>query len=222
MVVLILILVIINKQEENIKYMIHTFNNDLPANLKITADLAIDTETMGLNIKRDRLCLIQISNGGGDSYLIKFDKGNYAAPNLKKLLSDQKSIKIFHYARFDLAVIKHYLGIEINNIFCTKVASRLVRTYTDYHGLKDLCRELLGVQISKQQQSSYWGADTISKDQEEYAAADVLHLHKLRDVLTNMLKNENRLELAHKIFGFLPTRVDLDLQGWPDLDIFAH
>ena len=202
--------------------MIHTFNNDLPANLRITGDLAIDTETMGLNIKRDRLCLVQISNGGSDSYLIKFDQGNYAAPNLKKLLKDPKSIKIFHFARFDLATIQHYLGVEINNIFCTKIASRLVRTYTDYHGLKDLCRELLGASIYKQQQSSYWGNQTISKEQEEYAAGDVLYLHKLRDALTLMLQRENRLELAHEIFKFLPTRVCLDLLGWGDVDIFAH
>jgi ribonuclease D len=202
--------------------MIHTFNNDLPANLRITGDLAINTETMGLNIKRDRLCLVQISNGGSDSYLIKFDQGNYAAPNLKKLLNDPKSIKIFHFARFDLASIQHYLGVEINNIFCTKIASRLVRTYTDYHGLKDLCRELLGVHISKQQQSSYWGSATISKEQEDYAAGDVLYLHKLRDALTDMLKRENRLELAQEIFKFLPTRVSLDLLGWGDADIFAH
>ena len=202
--------------------MIHTFNNDLPANLRITGDLAIDTETMGLNIKRDRLCLVQISNGGSDSYLIKFDQGNYAAPNLKKLLNDPKSIKIFHFARFDLASIQHYLDVKINNIFCTKIASRLVRTYTDYHGLKDLCRELLGVHISKQQQSSYWGNATISKEQEDYAAGDVLYLHKLRDALTEMLKRENRLELAQEIFKFLPTRVSLDLLGWGDVDIFSH
>jgi ribonuclease D len=203
--------------------MIHKFENDLPNNLQITGDLAIDTETMGLNLKRDRLCLVQLSNGGEDSYLIKFDKdSNYHAPNLKKLFTNTATTKIFHYARFDVAVIKYYLDIEVKNIFCTKIASKIARTYTDYHGLKDLCRELLGVHISKQQQSSYWGAKQLSKDQEEYATNDVLYLHKLKDALTQMLKNENRFEMIQKIFEFLPTRVDLDIAGWDDLDIFAH
>jgi ribonuclease D len=202
--------------------MIYKFENDLPKSLQITGDLAIDTETMGLNLRRDRLCLIQINNGGDDNYLIKFNNQNYDAPNLKKLLGDQNTTKIFHYARFDIAVIKYYLGVTMQNIFCTKIASKLVRTYTEYHGLKDICRELLGAHISKQQQSSYWGADNISAEQEGYAANDVIYLHKLRNALTNMLVREGRLELAKKIFEFLPTRVMLDIEGWNDIDIFSH
>ena len=202
--------------------MIKVFNNDLPNDLEISGDLAIDSETMGLNIKRDRLCLLQFSNGGKETYLVKFDKDNYNAPNLIKLLVNPNTTKIFHYARFDLAVIKYYLGINIENIFCTKIASKLARTYTDHHGLKDLCRELLNVQISKQQQSSYWGANNLSKDQEIYASNDVLYLHRLRDSLISMLEKESRLELARRLFAFLPTRVELDLAGWQEMDIFEH
>lgn len=202
--------------------MIKVFNNDLPDDLIIDGDLAIDSETMGLNIKRDRLCLLQFSNGGQETYLVKFDKDNYHAPNLIKLLINPNTTKIFHYARFDLAVIKYYLGINIENIFCTKIASKLARTYTDHHGLKDLCRELLNVQISKQQQSSYWGAKKLSKDQEVYASNDVLYLHSLRNSLIGMLEKEGRLELARRLFAFLPTRVDLDLAGWQEVDIFEH
>jgi ribonuclease D len=202
--------------------MINFFENDLPQGLEIKGDLAIDTETMGLNIKRDRLCLIQIANDAKESFLVKFAPNNYSAPNLKKLLSRTNTVKIFHFARFDLATIRHYLGVEMQNIFCTKIASKLVRTYTDYHGLKDICRELLGVQISKQQQLSYWGAQTISKEQQEYAASDVLHLHSLRDKLTAMLHAEGRYSLAQQIFAFLPTRVELDLRGWAEQDIFQH
>jgi ribonuclease D len=202
--------------------MIHVFENDLPDDLDLKGDLAIDTETMGLNIYRDRLCLIQINNSTQDSYLIKFDGKNYNAPNLKKILNNPATLKIFHYARFDIAVIFYYLSVKITNIFCTKIASKIVRTYTEYHGLKDLCRELLGINISKQQQSSYWGRLSLSKDQEEYAAGDVIYLHQLKNILYDMLKSEERLDLAQKLFDFIPTRVELDIRGWSEIDIFAH
>ncbi len=194
----------------------------MPDNLIINGDLAIDTETMGLNLHRDKLCLLQLSNGNGTAYLINFHNKNYAAPNLKKLLLDKSRCKIFHFARFDLAAIKHYLGIELENIFCTKIASRLARTYTDSHSLRIVCQELLGIQISKQQQSSYWGSETLTKEQKEYAARDVLFLHKIRNILKEMLIKENRYEIACKIFAHLPVRAELDLIGWNDIDIFAH
>ena len=202
--------------------MIYTFENDLPANLVLKGDLAIDTETMGLNLRRDRLCVLQLNAGGSDTYLVKFDGADYGAPNLKKLLSDDSTLKIFHYARFDVGVIQYYLGVKLQNIFCTKIASKLVRTYTDFHGLKDICRELLNVHISKQQQSSYWGGATLSKEQEEYAAGDVIYLHKLKDVLSDMLRAEKRFETAQKLFDFISTRVELDIAGWSEIDIFAH
>ena len=198
------------------------FDNDLPSGFNISGDIAIDTETMGLNLQRDRLCLLQISNGNGNAVLINFINKNYDAPNLKKLLLDKSKMKIFHFARFDLAAIKQYLQVDLENIFCTKIASKLVRTYTDSHGLKDLCRELLGIQISKQQQSSYWGSDNLSKDQKEYASKDVVYLHQIRDILHEMLVKENRLVIATKIFAFLPVRAQLDLMGWNDIDIFMH
>jgi len=194
----------------------------LPNDFSLDGNLAIDTETMGLVFDRDRLCLLQISNGDGNAYLIHFSKQKYDAPNLKRLLLDESRVKIFHFARFDLAVIKKYLGIDLTNIFCTKIASKLVRTYTDHHGFKDLCRELLGINISKQQQSSYWGGDELSKEQCEYAAKDVIYLHKLMDILIIRLKNEKRYELAYKLFDFLPTRSNLDLIGWNEIDIFSH
>ncbi|MCC8415841.1 MAG: ribonuclease H-like domain-containing protein [Rickettsia endosymbiont of Gnoriste bilineata] len=198
------------------------FYNDIPEDFNIAGDLAIDTETMGLRVHRDRLCLLQISNGDGDAYLVNFIDKNYAAPNLKKLLLDKNRCKIFHYARFDLAAIKRYLEIDLENIFCTKISSKLVRTYTDSHGLKDLCRELLSVQISKQQQSSYWGRNELTEEQKEYAAKDVLYLHQLRSILQDRLLAENRLDLAKQIFKFLPIRANLDLIGWNDIDIFMH
>ncbi|MDD9335259.1 MAG: ribonuclease D [Rickettsiaceae bacterium] len=198
------------------------FQNDLPEDFNIAGDLAIDTETMGLNLHRDRLCLLQLSNGDGKAYLVNFIDKNYAAPNLKKLLLDKNRCKIFHYARFDLAAIRKYLGIDLENIFCTKISSKLVRTYTDAHGLKDLCRELLSVQISKQQQSSYWGRLDLTAEQKEYAAKDVLYLHQLRVTLQDMLLAENRLDIAKQIFKFLPIRANLDLVGWNDIDIFMH
>ena len=177
---------------------------------------------MGLINPRDRLCLVQLSDGKGDVHLVQFERGCYEAPNLKKLLSDTTRTKLFHFARFDVAIIRHYLQIELSPIYCTKIASRLARTYTDSHGLKELCRELLGIQISKQQQSSDWGSGHLSQEQQDYAASDVLHLHKLRDILNGMLVREGRFHLAEQCFQFLPHRVALDLAGWPELDIFAH
>lgn len=201
---------------------IKLYSNDLPDDFTLPGDLAIDTETMGLNLQRDKLCLLQLSNGDGNAHLIQFTDRNYEAANLKKLLLNKDSVKIFHFARFDLAAIKNYLDLDLENIFCTKVASKLVRTYTDSHGLKELCRELLGVQISKQQQSSYWGNRELTQEQKDYAAKDVIYLHKIRDSLLNMLIAENRIELAMKLFAFLPTRANLDLMGWNEIDIFAY
>lgn len=194
----------------------------MPNDFVLSGDLAIDTEAMGLNNRRDRLCVLQFSNGDGNAHLVQFEKGTYDAPNLKRLLSDTSTTKIFHFARFDVAIIKHYLGVDIEPVFCTKIASKLCRTYTDSHGLKELCREVLSVNVSKQQQSSDWGADELTKEQKDYAASDVLYLHKLRNKLTGMLEREGRLELAQKCFNFLPARVELDLAGWPEMDIFQH
>ena len=177
---------------------------------------------MGLQFNRDKLCLVQLCDEDGVVCLVQFADGDYSAPRLKALLSDQDRVKIFHFARFDLAIMERYLGIKLHNIFCTKIASRLVRTYTDSHGLKELCRELLGIQLSKQQQSSDWGVAVLSKDQQEYAARDVIYLHHLREILTKMLEREHRLELALKLCEFLPTRAHLDLIGWNDVDIFMH
>lgn len=201
---------------------IHFFQNDITEGFELHGDIAIDTEAMGLSFKRDRLCLVQICDSTGKTCLVQFIENNYAAPNLKKLLLDKERVKIFHFARFDLAIMEEYLNISLENIFCTKICSRLVRTYTDCHGLKDICRELLGISLSKQQQSSYWGAKVISNEQQEYAARDVIYLHRLRDKFTEMLSRENRLELANQIFHFLPTRAHLDLLGWNEIDIFSH
>ena len=196
--------------------------NDLPANVTFTKSVAIDTETMGLNIHRDRLCLLQISGGDGNAHVVQFEQNKYDAPNLKKILSDDSIEKIFHFARFDLASIKHYLHVTIKNIYCTKIASRLIRTYTDSHGLKSICEELLGVEISKKQQSSDWGNGEISEKQIEYAASDVLYLHALKEKLNKMLIRENRFEIFQSCVNFLPTRVELDLQNFSSIDIFAH
>ena len=195
---------------------------DLPAGLSFGDAVAIDSETMGLNPHRDRLCLIQLSAGDGNCHLVQFAAGQYAAPNLKALLQDPSVLKIFHFARFDLAVIRHYLGIDCGPVYCTKVASKLVRTFTDRHGLKDICRDLLGVELSKQQQSSDWGAADLTQEQLVYAASDVLHLHALRRKLDVMLQREGRTEIAAACYRFLPIRARLDLEGWPDLDIFSH
>ncbi len=173
-------------------------------------------------MNRDRLCVVQVSTGDGSAYLVNFDKNNYAAPNLKRLFSNPKSTKIFHYARFDVAIIYKYLGIMLENIYCTKIASKIARTYTDFHGLKDLCRELLDVHLSKQQQSSYWGASELSTEQINYAASDVLYLHHLKQHLDKMLTREGRLDLAYKCFKFIPLRAELDILGWNEMDIFAY
>lgn len=201
---------------------IHFHKNDLPANVNFSGSIAIDTETMGLNVVRDRLCLVQISAGDGDAHLIQFEQGKYDAPNLKKLLSDDKILKIFHFARFDLAALQHYLKIEVKNIYCTKIASKLTRTYTDSHGLKALCDELLGVELSKKQQTSDWGNHAINEKQMEYAASDVLYLHKLKEKLDEMLRRENRTEIFQACLKFLPARAKLDLQGFAAVDIFSH
>jgi len=177
---------------------------------------------MGLNNKRDRLCVVQLSDGNGDAHLVKFDVSGYNAPNLIKLLSDSKRTKLFHFARFDLAIIREYLGIRLSNVYCTRTASRLVRTYTDKHGYKDICKELLSVDISKQQQSSDWGAAILSQEQIDYAASDVLHLHKLRAKLDEMIAREGRTEIMAECCRFLPFRAELDLAGWAEEDIFAH
>lgn len=195
---------------------------DLPAGVKFANGVAIDTETLGLNPHRDRLCLVQLSAGDGVAHLVQFDGENYAAPRLKALLKDAKTLKIFHFARFDVAVLEKYLGVETSPIYCTKIASKLVRTYTDRHGLKDLCAELLGIEMSKQQQSSDWGAKTLTESQLTYAASDVLHLHKLKQKLDEMLKREGRTEFADAAFRFLPVRAKLDLAGFEEADIFSH
>lgn len=198
------------------------YQNDLPDDLKFSKSIAIDCETMGLNIMRDRLCLVQISSGDGNAHLVQFQPNNYAAPNLKKLLNDDNIQKIFHFARFDLAALKYYLQVNIKNIYCTKIASKLVRTYTEAHGLKSLCDELLDVEISKKQQSSDWGNTKITSKQIKYAASDVLYLHQIQEVLDKMLIRENRQEIFKSCLEFLPTRVDLDLSCFSYGDIFAH
>ena len=201
---------------------IHLHQNDLPSGLDFGDSVAVDTETMGLNLGRDRLCLAQLSAGDGTAHMVQFAPDAYAAPNLAALLGDSAVTKIFHYARFDLAVLAKHLDTPCRPVYCTKIASKLVRTFTDRHGLKDLCRELLGIEISKQQQSSDWGAATLSQEQLRYAASDVLHLHRLRAQLDLMLAREGRAGLAQACFDFLPSRAALDLAGWADEDIFAH
>lgn len=196
--------------------------NDLPGDVTFSGPIAIDTETLGLNPLRDRLCLAQMSAGDGTAHLVQFAPGQYDAPRLNSILADPSVLKIFHFARFDVAVLSHYLGVTPKPVYCTKIASKLTRTYTDRHGLKDICRELLGVDISKQQQSSDWAAEKLSKDQLEYAAYDVLYLHQLKEKLDMMLEREGRTDLASACFEFLPARAMLDLQGWPEEDIFAH
>jgi len=201
---------------------IHLHQGDLPAGLKLGTMVAVDSETMGLDLARDRLCLLQLSAGDGVCHLVQFAQGRYDAPNLKALLTDPGITKIFHFARFDLAAIRRYLGVDCAPVYCTKIASKLVRTYTDRHGLKDLCRELLGVELSKQQQSSDWGAAELSQEQLAYAASDVLYLHDLRAKLEVMLAREGRAKLAQACFDFLPTRAALDIAGWQENDIFTH
>ena len=195
---------------------------DLPDGLDLGNAVAVDTETLGLKPERDRLCLVQLSAGDGNAHLVRFRREVCEAPNLTRLLADAAVIKIFHFARFDIAMLERYLGIRCRPVYCTKIASKIARTYTDRHSLKDLARELLGVEISKEQQSSDWGAETLSPEQIRYAAADVLHLHAIRAVLDAMLAREARSDLAAACFGFLPDRAALDLGGWGDMDIFAH
>ncbi len=197
-------------------------NNDLPAGLDLGPVVAIDCETMGLNPHRDRLCVVQLSGGDGDAHMVQIGKGQREAPNLQRLLADPDVLKLFHFARFDIAALHKAFGTLAAPVYCTKIASKLVRTYTDRHGLKALLQELLGIDISKQQQSSDWGADELSDAQLEYAASDVLYLHALREKLDEMLAREGRAKLAQACFDFLPTRALLDLEGWGDQDIFSH
>jgi ribonuclease D len=201
---------------------IYLHQNDLPAGLSFGASVAIDTETMGLNPVRDRLCLVQLSSGDGNAHLVKFDGSDYSAPNLRALLADPSVLKLFHFARFDVAILKAYLGTTCAPVYCTKIASRLARTFTDKHSLKELCRDLLGVELNKQQQSSDWGTPVLSEEQKAYAASDVLYLHRIQEKLELMLRRESRDHLAQACFDFLPARADLDLSGWSEIDIFAH
>lgn len=201
---------------------IHIYQNDLPDGLSLGPVVAIDCETMGLNPQRDRLCLVQLSGGDGDAHLVQILPGQGTAPNLARLLADPAVLKLFHFGRFDIAAMKQHFGVLAAPVWCTKIASKLVRTYTDRHGLKYLLSELLNIDISKQQQSSDWGAPSLSPAQMEYAASDVLHLHRLKAALEPMLAREGRTELAQRCFDFLPARAELDLAGWPDQDIFAH
>lgn len=210
----------ISKRNTAIAITLH--KGDLPKGLPLKGSLAVDTEAMGLNNLRDRLCLVQLCDEAGEVHLVQFARGVYDAPNLSALLSDPARTKLFHFARFDVAILKHYLGVRTAPVYCTKIASRLVRTYTDRHGFKEICRELLGVDISKYQQSSDWGADTLTPEQHEYAANDVIHLHALKAKLDVMLEREGRTALAKECFAFLPARAELDLAGWPETDIFAH
>jgi ribonuclease D len=200
----------------------HLYQNDLPDGFDPGPVVAIDCETMGLHPHRDRLCLVQISNGDGNAHLVQIAKGQTAAPNLERLLTDRQVLKLFHFGRFDIALMYHAFGALAQPVYCTKIASKLIRTYTDRHGLKYLLQELLGVDISKQQQSSDWGAETLSEAQQAYAASDVLYLHRLRAALDAMLEREGRSDLAQACFDFLPVRARLDLAGWPETDIFAH
>lgn len=201
---------------------IHLYKNDLPDGLEFKDAIAVDSEAMGLNPLRDRLCVVQLSGGDGVCHLVQIAQGQTEAPNLKRLMEDDDIVKIFHYARFDVMILKHALGIHTAPVFCTKIGSKLARTYTDKHGYKDVCRELVGVDISKEQQSSDWGRETLSEDQKMYAATDVLYLHQVRERLMDMLAREGRTELAQKCFDFLHARTDLDLLGWSENDIFAH
>ncbi|HEY5084981.1 MAG TPA: hypothetical protein VII48_10685 [Rhizomicrobium sp.] len=201
---------------------IHLHQGDLPNGLDLGKLVAIDTETLGLNPHRDRLCLAQLSAGDGVCHAVQFKAGQYAAPNLKRLLGDPSVTKLFHFARFDIAMFRRYLNQVCAPIYCTKIASKLVRTYTDRHGLKDLVRELLNIDLSKEQQSSDWGADELSEKQLAYAANDVAYLHQLKTALDTMLAREGRTKLAKACFDFLPTRAELDLAGWEETDIFAH
>lgn len=203
---------------------VYLHEGDIPSGIFAPgASIAVDTETMGLITPRDRLCVVQLSDGGADEHLVRFAAdSDYAAPNLRALLADPERLKLYHFGRFDIAAVQHYLGVVAAPAYCTKIASRLVRTYTDRHGLKELVRELLGQDVSKQQQSSDWGSPHLSEAQKDYAASDVRFLHRMKEELDKRLIREGRMELAQKCFDFLPTRAALDLAGWPEIDIFAH
>jgi ribonuclease D len=201
---------------------IKLYKGDLPAGVDFGTAVAIDTETLGLLPRRDKLCLVQLSSGDGNAHLVQLDRSTYNAPNLRALLTDPNITKIFHFARFDVAVLKHYLAVDTFPLYCTKLASRLTRTYTDRHGLKDLVKELLGIELNKQQQSSDWGAHVLSDAQKQYAAQDVLYLHELKARLDQMLEREGRGAVAKACFDFVPTRAALDLAGWTEEDVFAH
>ena len=200
----------------------HLHLSDLPDDLDLGPIVAIDCETMGLHPHRDRLCVVQLSCGDGDAHIVQIKLGQTDAPNLCALLTDPNVLKLFHFGRFDIAAMQNAFGAVTAPVYCTKIASRLIRTYTDRHGLKNLLQELLGIDISKQQQSSDWGADTLTKAQIDYAASDVLYLHRLREVLNERLIREGRMDMAQACFDFLPMRANLDLAGWPETDIFAH
>jgi ribonuclease D len=201
---------------------IKLYKGDLPAGLDFGSSVAVDTETLGLIPRRDKLCVVQLSSGDGNAHLVQLDRSSYDAPNLKALFANPAVTKIFHYARFDVAVIKQYLGVDTYPLYCTKIASKLTRTYTDRHGLKDLIKELLGIELNKQQQSSDWGAHVLSDAQKQYAAMDVLYLHEMKARLDQMLAREGRTEVAKSCFDFIPTRAALDLAGWTEEDVFAH
>lgn len=198
------------------------YKGDLPDDLDLGNIVAIDTETMGLKPRRDKLCLAQLSSGDGVAHLVQFDRSTYDCPNLKKLLADPKVLKLFHFARFDIAVMQYYLNVVTQPLYCTRTASKLIRTYTDRHGLRDLCKQLLDVDISKQQQSSDWGADELTEDQLNYAAGDVYYLHRLKEILDKTLEREGRTDLARRLFEFLPTKAELDILGWNGSDILDH
>jgi len=202
--------------------VIHLHQGDLPDGVTFTGSVAVDSETQGLDLSRDRLCVVQLSGGDGVCHLVQIAAGQASAPNLKALMEDTSVVKIFHYARFDIAALKRWLAIDCTPVYCTKIASKLVRTYTDGHGLKDVVRELVGVDLDKQQQSSDWARDTLSPAQQGYAANDVLYLHRVKAQLDAMIAREGRQDLLHACFDFLPTRVDLDLAGWGSVDIFHH
>jgi ribonuclease D len=202
---------------------IHLHLNDLPADLDLGPVVAIDTETMGLDPRRDRLCLVQLSSGNGDAHLIRIARGQTQAPNLERVLADSRVLKLFHFGRFDVAALKTAFGVTTAPVYCTKIASKLVRTFTDRHGLKYLLQELIGIDISKQQQTSDWGAETLTEAQQDYAASDVLYLHRLKEELDRRLAREGRTQIAQACFDFLPARAELDLMGWGDeTDIFRH
>jgi ribonuclease D len=202
--------------------VVKLYRGDLPADFDAGTSVAIDTETLGLKPRRDKLCLVQLSTGDGNAHLVQIDRDTFSAPNLKALMANPAVTKIFHFARFDVAVLKHYLGIDTAPLYCTKIASKLVRTYTDRHGLKDLIKELLGIELNKQQQSSDWGSHVLSEAQKQYAALDVVYLHEVKARLDQMLEREGRSAMAKSCFDFIPTRAALDLAGWSEDDVFAH